>query len=294
VIARAVVRDLHTGVAAARFFALLMLVSGLAPILARSPVASCCGSPTGAASSSCWPGSGGCSRWPPGGGWPRRWRHRRGAAGGWPATLRTFGGLMHDRALVGYALVAGLAFAAMSAYIAGSPFVLENVYGASPQAFSLRFGGNALGIMVCSQVGRAVVRRTGPARVLTMGVRLTAIGGLGALASVVLGLGLAGLVPSLFVLVSSIGLVLPNAAALAMAEYPLAAGSASALIGLAQFGTGALAAPLAGVGGADTALPMGIVMAVLPLAGLACLRMATRASGPPPQAVARRPGRIPA
>ena len=91
------------------------------------------------------------------------------------------------------------------------------------------------------------------------------------LVSVVADLGLAGLLPSLFVTVSSVGMVLPNAAALALADHPRTAGSASALLGLSQFATGALAAPLAGVGGSHTALPMAIVMATLPLAGLACL-----------------------
>jgi MFS transporter, DHA1 family, multidrug resistance protein len=67
--------------------------------------------------------------------------------------------------------------------------------------------------------------------------------------------------------------VLPNSAALALADHPRTAGSASALLGLTQFATGALAAPLAGVGGSHTALPMAIVMATLPVAGLACLRL---------------------
>ena len=96
------------------------------------------------------------------------------------------------------------------------------------------------------------------------------------LVSVVADLGLAGLLPSLFVMVSSVGMVLPNAAALALADHPRTAGSASALLGLAQFAIGALAAPLAGVGGSHTALPMAIVMATLPLAGLACLLILAR------------------
>jgi MFS transporter, DHA1 family, multidrug resistance protein len=86
-------------------------------------------------------------------------------------------------------------------------------------------------------------------------------------------------------------MVLPNAAALALADHPRTAGSASALLGLTQFATGALAAPLAGVAGSHTALPMAIVMATLPLAGLACLfGLAGRdrtAVGAAPSAVAR-------
>jgi DHA1 family bicyclomycin/chloramphenicol resistance-like MFS transporter len=83
-------------------------------------------------------------------------------------------------------------------------------------------------------------------------------------------------------MVSSVGIVLPNSAALALADHPRNAGSASALLGLTQFATGALAAPLAGVGGSHTALPMAIVMAALPLAGLACLRLLARPSAARP------------
>jgi DHA1 family bicyclomycin/chloramphenicol resistance-like MFS transporter len=122
------------------------------------------------------------------------------------------------------------------------------------------------------------VERLGTRRLLIAGVSIGAIGGLGALASVVLDVGLAGLLPSLFVVVASLGLVMPNASALALADHPRTAGSASALLGLTQFATGALAAPLAGVAGSHTALPMAIVMATLPLAGLACLGLLARPS----------------
>ena len=100
---------------------------------------------------------------------------------------------------------------------------------------------------------------------------MSALGGLGVLTSVVFDVGLVMLLPSFFVVVASIGLVFPNATALALADHPRTAGSASALLGLSQFATGALAAPLAGVGGSHTALPMAIVMATLSSAGLACL-----------------------
>jgi DHA1 family bicyclomycin/chloramphenicol resistance-like MFS transporter len=89
-------------------------------------------------------------------------------------------------------------------------------------------------------------------------------------------------------MVSSLGIVLPNSAALALADHPRTAGSASALLGLTQFAAGALAAPLAGVGGSHTALPMAIVMATLPLAGLACLRLLAGPSGPRPVALDAR------
>jgi MFS transporter, DHA1 family, multidrug resistance protein len=285
VIARAIVRDLHTGVAAARTFALLMLVNGLAPILAPLiggellhvtdwrgifVVLAAIGALLLLAA------------------WAMLAETLAPAArhgGGIVATLRIFRGLVGDREYMGYALAMGLAFGAMAAYIGGSPFVLQDIYGVSPQVFSLLFALNAGGIVVASQVGRALVDRLGPRALLNAGVSMSALGGLGVLASVLLDIGLIALLPSFFVLVASIGLVFPNATALALADHPQTAGSASAGLGLSQFAIGALAAPLAGVGGSHTALPMAIVMATLPVAGLACLRVLA----PGPSGARQRP-----
>jgi len=285
VIARAIVRDLHTGVAAARTFALLMLVNGLAPILAPLiggellhvtdwrgifVVLAAIGALLLLAA------------------WAMLAETLAPAArhgGGIAATLRIFRGLVGDREYMGYALAMGLAFGAMAAYIGGSPFVLQDIYGVSPQVFSLLFALNAGGIVVASQVGRALVDRLGPRALLNAGVSMSALGGLGVLASVLLDIGLIALLPSFFVLVASIGLVFPNATALALADHPQTAGSASAGLGLSQFAIGALAAPLAGVGGSHTALPMAIVMATLPVAGLACLRVLA----PGPSGARQRP-----
>jgi MFS transporter, DHA1 family, multidrug resistance protein len=278
VIARAIVRDLHTGVAAARTFALLMLVNGLAPILAPLVggellhvtdwrgifvVLAAIGAVLLLAA------------------WAMLAETLAAAdrhGGGVTATLRVFGSLVGDREYMAYALAMGWCFGAMAAYIGGSPFVLQDIYGASPQLFSLLFAVNAGGIVLLSQVGRAVVDRFGPRRLLNAGTTLSALGGLGVLASVVLDTGLATLLPSFFVLVASIGLVFPNATALALADHPRTAGSASAGLGLSQFATGAVAAPLAGVAGATTALPMAIVAASLSVGSFVILRLLARPS----------------
>ena len=76
------------------------------------------------------------------------------------------------------------------------------------------------------------------------------------------------MLPSLFVVVASIGVIVPNAAALALAGHPSTAGSASGLLGVAQFALGALAAPLVGLAGEDTAVPMAMTIAVLGVAAL--------------------------
>jgi DHA1 family bicyclomycin/chloramphenicol resistance-like MFS transporter len=249
VIARAVVRDLHSGPDLARFFALLMLVNGLAPILA--PVV---GAQVLRVTS--WRGVFvvlaviGVLIWlavllalpeslPP----------ERRQGGGIVGTLGTFGTLLRDRAFVGYTLSSGFVLGAMFAYIAGSSFVLQQVYGLSAQQFAVVFGSNAAGLILASQVSAVLVRRVPSRTLLAVGTALATTGGLALLACVLAGSGLVGILPSLFLMVSSVGLVGPNAAALALADHPRQAGSASALLGLGQYVLGGLVAPLVGVAG---------------------------------------------
>ena len=264
VIARAVVRDMYSGVAAARYFSALMLVNGLAPMLA--PLA---GSELLRFTS--WKGVfvaltlyglvlvPGVALVLPETLPPERRRR-----GGLRDTLRTFGKLSRDRLFVAYALGGGLVFAAMFAYISGSPFVTQEVYGVSKQTFGLIFGVNALGIVLFSQLNGWLLGRFSPSALLSAALLLNLVGGLGVLAAVASGSHqLRWLLPPLFLVVASVGVVVPNTTALALAGHPETAGSASALLGLGQFVFGAAAAPLVGLGGRGTALPMGIVIASL-------------------------------
>ena len=103
------------------------------------------------------------------------------------------------------------------------------------------------------------MRRHAPARVLALGLTGNMIGSTGVAVSVLAGLGLPALVGSLFVMVSSLGLVFPNAMAIALADHGEQAGTASSLLGLLQYVVGALVAPLVGIAGEDTAVPLGVV-----------------------------------
>jgi DHA1 family bicyclomycin/chloramphenicol resistance-like MFS transporter len=281
VIARATVRDLYSGLAIVRFFSVLTLVSGIAPIAA--PIVG--GLILQVAS---WRGvflmlailvslmllmvlTG----------LPDTLPIQRRQRGELRATLRIFRRLLADRLFVGYALSCGLSFAAMFAYIASSPFVLQNIYGLSPQAFSLIFGTNALGIAVIGQINGRLVGRVSPPKLLAGALTAVTVGGAALLIAVLGQSGLAGILPALFVVVASQGMVLPNATALALADYPSAAGSASALLGVLQFSIGAAVAPLVGIGGTNTALPMAIVIAALGICALTMFMLfARRASKP--------------
>jgi DHA1 family bicyclomycin/chloramphenicol resistance-like MFS transporter len=191
--------------------------------------------------------------------------------------------LLRDRELVGYALASGFAFAAMFAYISASPFVVQNIYGGSPESFSLIFALNSVGLIVSSQVNGWLAGRAAPRTLLAAGLGTTLVAGLGILAVVAAGLPqLWALVLGLFVLVSSMGFVMPNASVLALSGHPDAAGAASALLGVVQFAIGALAAPLVGIAGDHSAMPMAMVIGVLAVgaaASFAFLTERSRAAG---------------
>ncbi|MFE2673094.1 multidrug effflux MFS transporter [Streptomyces hygroscopicus] len=274
VIARAVVRDLYDGIAMARFFSTLMLISGVAPVVApliggqilrftdwRGVFVVLTG--VGALLTFVvW-------RWL-GETLPPERRHD----GGLGQTLRTMRGLLADRVFAGYMLAGGFAFAALFAYVAGSSFVMQEIYGASPQTFSLLFGLNSIGLVITGQLnGRLLVGRVSMDKVLTVGLVVIAVA-----AAVLLTLssgvfGKAGLVPvagSLFVLMSAMGLAMPNTNAQALNRTPHAAGSASALLGTSTFLLGAVASPLVGIAGETTAVPMAVVQLTCALAAMAC------------------------
>ena len=97
------------------------------------------------------------------------------------------------------------------------------------------------------------------------GIVIAAVGGLSLLLTILLGIGLIGVLCSLFLVVSSVGVVSTTGFSLAMRNQKQAAGTASALLGLLQFISGALVAPLVGIGGSNTALPMGVVIALVKL-----------------------------
>ncbi|NLU70163.1 Bcr/CflA family efflux MFS transporter [Streptomyces sp. HNM0574] len=276
VIARAVVRDMFDGLAMARFFSTLMLISGVAPILA--PVLG-----GQVLRFTDWRGiflvlTGiGIAltlialRWLPET-LPPENRHR----GGVPDALRTMRGLFADRAFTGYLLAGSLAFAALFAYVSASPFVVQEIYGGSPQTFSLLFMVNSIGLILFGQInGKILVGRVPLDRVLGFGLCLTGTAALALLLMTTGVFGRAGLLPvaiGLGVLMAGMGLVMPNANSQGLLRARHAAGSASALLGTGQFLVGALASPLVGIAGEKTAVPMAVVqLSALVLAGAAFL-----------------------
>ncbi|CAL99970.1 DHA1 family bicyclomycin/chloramphenicol resistance-like MFS transporter [Saccharopolyspora erythraea NRRL 2338] len=289
VIARASVRDLYSGAEAARFFSSLMLVVGLAPILAPViggqvlahttwrgvfVVLTAFGVVLMAVAAFALPETK-----------PKQWRQPARIG----STFRTFGTLLAKPSFLGCALAAGLAMAAMFAYVSGSSFVMQNIYGMSPQTYAMVFGANAIGLVAAGQVNARLVGRVATeAQLLTTALLTASVAGAVLVTTALLGLPLPVLLGALFVMISSLGFVMPNTTTLALAEHREVSGSASALLGVSQFVVGALAAPLVGMGGVGSALPMVSVMFGVILASAAVFLTLGRRGGPSQRIVATR------
>ncbi|WP_370319041.1 multidrug effflux MFS transporter [Actinoplanes sp. ATCC 53533] len=275
VVARAIVRDLYSGVAAAKYFSRLVLVFGVAPIAAPS-----LGSAVLKVTS--WHGIFvalgiiatlllALIVWrmpetlPPG----------RRSPGGLADTARTARTLFTDRIFLGYALAQAFAFAALFSYISGSSFVLQDGYGISPTTFSLLFGLNACGLIVLSQANGRLLDRFAPRGLLLGTLTAQASAGGVILAAALLG-SLPALIAGLFALVSTIGMVTPNATALALDRHPERAGTAAALLGGFQAVTAALAAPLVGFGDSGRGGPMALAIVSFALVALLSVLALTR------------------
>lgn len=152
-------------------------------------------------------------------------------------------------------------------YIVMRPFVLQSEYGLSPQSFVMVFAVNSLGLVLGAQVSAQLAHRRGPRSTLTVGVVSGVIGAVALTAVAILGAGLPGLLPLLFLTVSAVALVMPTSTALAITNHGSRAGTASGVIGLAQFGAGARSPPVSAAGG-STAVLMASAMALFAITAL--------------------------
>lgn len=272
VITRAMVRDLFDKQQAARIFSFMILVSGLAPILA--PIA---------------------------GGYIAEyfsWRAIFQVLGAFcfvtlvssslflPETHRpthrhisfrfmagTYYELFHDRHFLGYALSGGAIYAGMFAYIAGSPFVLINLFGVRPEHYGWIFGTNAVGIVTLAQVNRALLNRFDSERILKIVIRYSAGFALALFVSAFTGRHLIAFLVPLFLFIAVNGLIFPNSSASALAHQSHRAGTASSLLGTLQWSIACLSSILVSFLHNGTALPMVGVMLGSALTGALALQL---------------------
>ncbi|MEU4527674.1 multidrug effflux MFS transporter [Micromonospora ureilytica] len=261
VVATAVVRDLFSGASFARIFSRLMLVMGLAPILAPTLGSGLLGWTDWRGVFAALAVLGALLIVVAAFRLPETLPVTRRRHGGVRATLRDYRGLVNDRAFVGLVLVAGLAMAALFAYVSGSSFVLQQEYGLDEQQFGIAFGAGAVGLIGATQFNVRLLRRYTSQQILVSALIGGTAAGLLLVMFAATGVGgLGTLLASLWLVLAAAGLALPNAPALAMSRHSEAAGTAAAMLGAVQFGIGAVSAPLAGLFGTGS-VPMAIVIA---------------------------------
>ena len=186
-----------------------------------------------------------------------------------PIESRTAGGLSHfranvrvllaDRRFLGTALTISFLNGAVFAYLSGATFVLQGIYGLTPQQYSYAFGLGSLAYVLSGFVSGRLSERWSSTGTLAPGLGIAVTGAAGILAAGIAGLPLWVILASIVLLTSGVATSTPPATALALADYARVAGTAASLLGLGRYAFGAIAAPLVGLAGEHTAVPLGVV-----------------------------------
>lgn len=191
--------------------------------------------------------------------------------------LRGYSRIAASSQFLRFALVGGMGSAGMFAYIAGSSFVYIERFGVGPSVFGWIFGVNALGFVTASQINRYWLARQTPTRILRLVQPVQAIAGVCLLLAAWLGIGGLPLMLALnFIFVATIGFILPNTTALALAPFYRRAGAASALLGASQSTIATLAAAAVSALHNGTTVPMTLVMAACGVIALLLLQSTPR------------------
>ncbi|MBU5247724.1 Bcr/CflA family efflux MFS transporter [Bacillus halotolerans] len=268
VLSRAIVRDVFTGRELSKFFSLLMVITAVAPMIA--------------------PMTGGALLLLPFATWHTIFHFltiigfvlvliialrlketlppEKRIPSSIGTSVRTMGSLLKDRSFMGYALTVGFVHGGSFAYVSGTPFVYQDIYGVSPQVFSILFGINGLAIITGSfMIGRfgGIIHEKS---LLRMAVITAMIATAVLLTMTMIHGPLAALVISIFVYMITIGMVLTSTFTLAMEKQGHRAGSASALLGMLPLLLGSIVSPLVGID-ETTAVPMGAIMFVTAVIG---------------------------
>lgn len=260
VISRAIVRDLYDGHELTKFFSLLMLVSNIGPLVA--PMAG-----SGIISFTSWVGVfvvlgliGILLMFIVTWGLKETLPEAQRSSGQSIQMLKNFHSLFKNREFVGYALTQGIMVGGIFAYVSGTPFIYQKIYGASPQLFAVLFATNGISLILGSQAVGRFTHILSERSFLLLGLIISGVASTTVLFVVLFHGPLYALVIPLFFFVSSIGIASTSAFPLAMESQSHIAGSAAAMLGLLPFLLGSVSSPLVGVEGEYSAIPLGVIL----------------------------------
>jgi DHA1 family bicyclomycin/chloramphenicol resistance-like MFS transporter len=260
VISRAIVRDLFSGKELTKFFTMMVLVGNLGPIVA--PIAG-----GGILAFTNWHGVflalaivGAVLLFTVSLKLEETLPKENRVPSNLPNILNNFGSLFRDRTFMGYALTQGFTTAGIFAYVSGVPFVYQNIYGVTPQQFSLLFGTNGLALIIGSQLVGRMTDTISERTFLKIGLATSNVAGAVLLIALLLKAPLFAVAIPIFFFIASISMIGTTSFTLAIETQGHIAGSASALLGLLPFVLGSISAPLVGIAGAYTGVPMGAII----------------------------------
>lgn len=270
VISKAIARDFASGQELTKLFALLMMVNGLAPVLAPLVGGQLLLFTT--------------------------WRvifvilavfstillvgsllfreslpKEKRITGGVNVAVKNYITLIKDKRFLGQTLIQLFAFGGFFAYISGSSFVYQNIFNLSAQEFSYFFGINSCGIILASAISGRVSNIITSRQLLTFSLWQLTISSLLFLIAMIFEWSLMPVTTILFFAVCTVSLFGSASFSMAMTNYGKMAGSASAILGFASMFSAGIVSPLVGIGGDHTGIPMGITMLVCAVLSLLCL-----------------------
>ncbi|MCZ8517671.1 multidrug effflux MFS transporter [Paenibacillus filicis] len=259
-ISSAIVRDLYSGVQLTKFFSLIAMIRSLAPLLA--PIAGGI-----VISYTTWTGVfiflgflgiflTAITTWK----LKETLPVERRVPGNVMESLRNFRSLLQNRTFMGYALVQGIMAGGIFAYVSGTSFIYQKIYGVSPQMFSMLFALNGISLILGSQMVRGLAGRVTERRILLTGLSLAFFSSTTVLVVILTHGPLIALVIPLFFFVASNGITGPASFSLAMESQGHIAGSASAMLGVIPFLLGSVTSPLVGIAGEYSAVPLRVII----------------------------------
>jgi MFS transporter, DHA1 family, multidrug resistance protein len=195
---------------------------------------------------------------------------------GHSTTRDRYRSLFTDRIFVGVAIIAGMTFSGLFAYLSSSSFLFQQVYGLDAQQFGLLFAVNSIGIVLGVQASAFLQRFVGPQWIIAGALTVLA---LAAAAIVVLdanGVGLAGILVPLWFFITACGFTLPATQVLALAHHGSEAATAASLLGALNFGLAGAISPIVGLFGIQNAVPMGVIMGCTALISITVLWLVVR------------------
>lgn len=186
-------------------------------------------------------------------------------------TASIYAAILKNKRFLGFTLAGGFAQAGLFAYITGSPFVFIELFGVPSEHYGWIFGSNAVGLIFMSQVNSRLVQKFDPTTILRWALIMTALFGAFLITAGLLGFGFWGIVVAVFLYVASLGMIFPNSNAGALAADPERAGSASALLGSLQYAIAAIASTIVSHFNNGTAISMTVTIGVCGIAAFLAL-----------------------